>query len=86
MNTYRSMLALASTCLVLATGCVRRPPMLFTHPTKPPTSFEADKYECEVKARQVLQSQYGDNPLAMGLYLDKEIIRCLEAHGWVAES
>ena len=70
---------------LLLSGCVRRQPMLFTHPSKPTTAFEADKYECEVKARQILTSQYGNNPLAMGLYLSKEIARCLEAHGWVQQ-
>jgi hypothetical protein len=77
-------------CLILLTvltlACVRRPPVLYTHPSKAPASFEADKYECEVKARQILAAQYPGNALALGLYLNKEIRRCLEAHGWVPQA
>ena len=67
-------------------GCVRRPPVLWSHPTKPPASFEADKYECEVKARQILAAKYPGSTLAAAMELNKEIARCLEAHGWVAET
>lgn len=72
--------------LALTLACVHRPPVLYTHPSKEASSFEADKYECEVKARQILNSQYPNNPLALGLYLNKEITRCLEAHGWVPQA
>lgn len=67
-------------------GCVRQPPVLYSHPSKAPTSFEADKYECEVKARQILAAKYPGSTLAAALELNKEIRRCLEAHGWVPQS
>ena len=75
-----------SLCVASLVGCVRRPPVLYTHPSKPPASFEADKYECEVKARQILAAKYPGSTLAAALELNKEIARCLEAHGWVPQS
>lgn len=86
MSIYRTLTVLCCTTLALTAGCVRRPPVLYTHPTKPPGAFEAEKYECEVKARQIIAAQYPGNAVALGLYLNKETRRCLEAHGWVPES
>jgi len=81
MNKIGLILAVA-----LTFGCVHRPPVLYVHPAEPTRSFDADKYECEVKARQILAAQYPGNYIAVGLYLNKEIRRCLEAHGWVPQS
>ena len=81
----RTSFVILSLLVASAVGCIHRPPVLYSHPQKPPAAFEADKYECEVKARQILAAKYPGSTLAAALELNKEIARCLEAHGWVRQ-
>jgi hypothetical protein len=71
---------------ILTLACVRPRPVTWTHPAEPSRSFQADQYECEVKARQILRDKYPTSELARAMDLNKEIGRCLGALGWVPQA
>lgn len=68
----------------LLAGCAGAPAK-YTHPTKAPEQFAADKYDCDNVAKQL--AGQGMLPMALGNPLEAEARRCLEKkHGWVPEA
>jgi hypothetical protein len=74
---------IANVCLILCLCLIGCAKTVYTHPTKPASEFDRDKYDCEKVAEQSAANTGSSmNPF----YIVSEMKRCLVyKHGWVPQ-